>query len=86
MLQRTLAPRFIADETGKCPPKFQRTLAAATGDFIDGIQLLFDFCETGMKTVDIDPGVTARIVLLFLSHLLVDVAGVVFHLLVGDRP
>ena len=48
----------------------QRTLAAATGDFIDGIQLLFDFCKTGMKAIDIDPDVTARIVLLFLSHLL----------------
>jgi len=70
MLQRTLAPRFIADEMGKCPPKFQRTLAAATGDFIDGIQLLFDLGKTGMKAIDIDPDVTARIVLLFLPHLL----------------
>ena len=51
-------------------PRFQRTLAAATGDFIDGIELLFDFCETGVKAIDIDPGVTARIVLLFLPHLL----------------
>ena len=80
MLQRTLAPRFIADETGKCPrgfnalavtvPMLQRTLAAATGDFIDGIQLLFDLGKTGMKAIDIDPSVTGRVVLLLLPHLL----------------